>query len=57
MRKIAMLSTALTVLGFGMMAHARAETVKIALIDPLSGPVAAYTDQEKKSLDFVFDIA
>jgi len=57
MRKMAMLTTALTVLGLGMIGHARAETVKIALIDPLSGPVAVYGDQEKKSLDFVLDIA
>jgi len=57
MRKMTMLTTALTVLGFGITGTARAETVKIALIDPLSGPVAVYGDQEKKSLDFVLDIA
>ena len=57
MRKMAMLTTAFIVLGLGMIGHARAETVKIALIDPLSGPVAVYGDQEKKSLDFVLDIA
>ena len=57
MKRIAMLSTALSILGLGMVGHARAETVKIAFIDPLSGPVAGLGEQQLNTLNFTLDIA
>ena len=57
MKKIAMLTTALSILGLGVIGHARAETVKIAFIDPLSGPISGLAEQELNTLNFVLDMA